>query len=547
MRAPNVTFLARARGPAHPSAAALAPGVLAAALVVALAGFAATGLWRAVERFDLSVITAPYVLHALRFTFAQAALSTLVSVVLGALLALALARRRFPLRGLVLRALGVSFVLPAIAAVFGIVALHGRSGFVSVALQSLGFAPASYLYGLPGIVLAHVFFNIPFAARGFLGALEAVPAAHWRLAESLAFRPRDVFARIDWPVLRRELPGLAGLIFILCATSFAIVLALGGGPQSATLEVAIFEALRFDFDINRAAVLSLVQIGLGLAITLLTLRSARPLPEGGASAAAIARSDSAARATRWLDALTFVICFCLVAAPALAALASGVNGEFLAVLADEAFWRASRNSLAIASAAAALACVLALALASGATQLSLRWRRPGLAQALSGSAALILCAPPFALATGLFIMLRGAADPARLALPLTALVNALMALPVVYRLTAPALMLTAQRHGSLIESLAITGFDRWRLIEAPLLARPLGLALATAFAFSLGDLGVAALFGAGDTLTLPLLLYSYLGSYQSDRAGACALILAALVLALFTLIERLVGGRDDAA
>ena len=261
MRAPNVTFLARARGPAHPSAAALAPGVLAAALVVALAGFAATGLWRAVERFDLSVITAPYVLHALRFTFAQAALSTLVSVVLGALLALALARRRFPLRGLVLRALGVSFVLPAIAAVFGIVALHGRSGFVSVALQSLGFAPASYLYGLPGIVLAHVFFNIPFAARGFLGALEAVPAAHWRLAESLTFRPRDVFARIDWPVLRRELPGLAGLIFILCATSFAIVLALGGGPQSATLEVAIFEALRFDFDINRAAVLSLVQIG----------------------------------------------------------------------------------------------------------------------------------------------------------------------------------------------------------------------------------------------------------------------------------------------
>ena len=175
MRAPNVTFLARARGPAHPSAAALAPGVLAAALVVALAGFAATGLWRAVERFDLSVITAPYVLHALRFTFAQAALSTLVSVVLGALLALALARRRFPLRGLVRRALGVSFVLPAIAAVFGIVALHGRSGFVSVALQSLGFAPASYLYGLPGIVLAHVFFNIPFAARGFLGALEAVP------------------------------------------------------------------------------------------------------------------------------------------------------------------------------------------------------------------------------------------------------------------------------------------------------------------------------------------------------------------------------------
>ena len=36
------------------------------------------------------------------------------------------------------------------------------------------------------------------------------------------------------------------MIFLLCFTSFAVVLALGGGPDAATLEVAIFEALRFE-------------------------------------------------------------------------------------------------------------------------------------------------------------------------------------------------------------------------------------------------------------------------------------------------------------
>jgi len=52
---------------------------------------------------------------------------------------------------------------------------------------------------------------------------------------------------VEWPVIARLLPGLATLVFTLCFTSFAVVLALGGGPRATTLEVAIYQALRFDF------------------------------------------------------------------------------------------------------------------------------------------------------------------------------------------------------------------------------------------------------------------------------------------------------------
>ena len=48
---------------------------------------------------------------------------------------------------------------------------------------------------------------------------------------------------------------------------------------------------------------------------------------------------------------------------------------------------------------------------------------------------------------------------------------------------------------------------RLRLVDWPLLRRPLAAALAVATALSLGDLGVAAFFGTGNILTLPLLLY----------------------------------------
>ena len=101
-----------------------------------------------------------------------------------------------------------------------------------------------------------------------LDGLAAVPAEQWRLAQSLGFTASQVFRHLDWPVLRAELPGLGGLVFLICFKSFAIVLALGGGPSRATLEVAIYEALRIELDFGRAAWLAFLQTALCLTLTL---------------------------------------------------------------------------------------------------------------------------------------------------------------------------------------------------------------------------------------------------------------------------------------
>ena len=58
-------------------------------------------------------------------------------------------------------------------------------------------------------------------------------------------------------------------MFLLCFKSFAIVLALGGGPSRATLEVAIYEALKIDLDFSRAAWLALLQLAICLSMTRL--------------------------------------------------------------------------------------------------------------------------------------------------------------------------------------------------------------------------------------------------------------------------------------
>ena len=79
---------------------------------------------------------------------------------------------------------------------------------------------------------------------------------------------RPSFRFIEWPVMRAALPGVAGLVFMLCITSFTLVLTLGGGPRATTLEVAIYQALRFDFDPARAVTLTVLQIVLTVAAVL---------------------------------------------------------------------------------------------------------------------------------------------------------------------------------------------------------------------------------------------------------------------------------------
>ncbi|MFW5654576.1 MAG: thiamine/thiamine pyrophosphate ABC transporter permease ThiP, partial [Roseicyclus sp.] len=187
---------------------------------------------------------------AIRFTLLQALLSAAASVVLAIPVARALARRRFRGRMLLVALTGVPFILPVIVAVLGLLAIFGRAGWLNDALGGLGAAPVS-IYGLGGIVLAHVFLNLPLAVRLLLQAWLAVPSERFRLAASLGFSARDMRRHFERPVLRAVLPGAFVIVFLICASSFAVALILGGGPRATTVELAIYQAFRFDFDLGR--------------------------------------------------------------------------------------------------------------------------------------------------------------------------------------------------------------------------------------------------------------------------------------------------------
>src|SRR5690606_12093530 len=135
-----------------------------------------------------------------------------------------------------------------------------------------------------------------------LEALQTVPADQWRLASQLGMGPRAAFRLIEWPALRQALPGVAGLVFMLCVTSFTIVLPLGGGPRATTLEVAIYQALRFDFDPARGVALTVLQVGLTFVVVLALTRLGANITGDANLPVAPRRFMSPGRAETALDA-----------------------------------------------------------------------------------------------------------------------------------------------------------------------------------------------------------------------------------------------------
>jgi thiamine transport system permease protein len=408
---------------------------------------------------------------------------------------------------------------------------------VSRGLEALG-GPGLDVYGLTGVVLAHVFFNVALVTRLVLQGWLAIPAEQFRLAAQLAFTPADVFRRIEAPMLREVLPGAFVLVFLLCMTSFAVALTLGGGPRATTLELAIYQAVRFDFDLGRAAWLALIQFALCGAVTLLALHLSASASFGGGMLGGVRRWDADRAHLRALDRGVLVALGLFLGLPLAAVVVQGAAGLVAGL--PGAVWAAALRSLGVALGSAALALALGLGLAA---LVDARRARGG-GRWVEAAGLMTLAASPFVVGTGLFILLYPLADPFALALPVTATVNAAMALPFVLRALLPALTEARAVDGRLADSLGIEGLARFRLVTWARLRRPMGFAAGLAAALSMGDLGIIALFAPPELTTLPLLMQQLMAAYRTEAAGGVALVLVALTYLLFWVFDR--GGRLDA-
>lgn len=523
----------------------LLPGVIASLAMLLVAVLALGSLWRHAPQISgASLWHDPYLWHVIRFTFWQALLSALCSVLPAILLARTLFRRRFPGRHLLLRLCAMTLVLPVLVAVFGILSVYGRQGWLAQICGWLGMDYRFSPYGLQGILLAHVFFNLPLATRLLLQALENIAVEQRQLAAQLGMNIWQQFRFVEWPALRRQIFPAAALIFMLCFASFATVLSLGGGPQATTIELAIYQALSYDYDLSRAATLALIQLFCCLALVLLSQKLSQALPVGQTHSQRWRNPDDS-----WLrriaDAVLIGLALLLILPPLLAVITDGINRAAVDVLQQPALWQALWTSVRIALGSGLLCVLLTMMLLWSSRELRLR-KRNSWAQAMDLSGMLILAMPGIVLATGFFLLLGDTTGLPQSPWPLVILTNALMAVPYALKVLDNPMRDVAERYTLLCLSLDMHGWQRLRRVELSALKRPIAQALAFACVLSLGDFGVIALFGNENFRTLPFYLYQQIGSYRSQDGAVTALLLLLLCFLLFTLIEKLPGRHADA-
>ena len=320
---------------------------------------------------------------------------------------------------------------------------------------------------------------------------------------------------LEWPMLRAVVPSTFLVIFLICLTSFAVALTMGGGPRATTVELAIYQAVRFDFDLARAALLACIQFALCVGAALLAWRVTGTDPMGAGMDRVVQRWDLARPGADYVVILLAAVFLLL---PLAMIVLRGVPA-FLEM--PGTVWMAALRSVGVAAGSAALCVVMALALAV----------RGGSLMSVVG--VMPLAASGLVVGTGAFLLV----------FPFV-LVNATMALPFALRSLAPTVAQINEEYGRLAVSLDMTGRSWMRLVVLPRLRRPLGFAAGLAAALSMGDLGVIALFAGQAQETLPLAMYRLMGAYRMETAASAALLLVVLSFALFWLCDR--WGRANA-
>jgi thiamine transport system permease protein len=488
-------------------------------------------LWRALGDDPSAfarVLGEPRVRQVVWFTVWQAAASTGLTMLVGLPIAYVVSRFAFRGRAVVEALVLLPFVLPTVV--------------VGLAFSGL---PGS----LAAIVAAHVFFNVAVVVRIVGAAWATMDPALEDAADELGASGWRRVTRVLVPLARPAIVSAATLVFLFTFTSFGVVLLLGG-PGRTTIEVEIYRQTSQFLDLSGAAVLAVVQLvfvsALLLVDAVLASRAPAVQPTPGARAPRTHAERSAlVLAVAGAVALVVVPLWRLVrrsitgpdgvTAANFLHIGEGRRGGVFEIDPLAAIWTSLR--------AAAIACVLSMVI-GGLVAVAIGLGARG--RAVWALVAVPLGVSAVTLGFGYVVAFDRWPLDLRGSPWLVPLAQALVAMPFVVRVLAPAL---ASAHETFGESAASLGASPWRAFRdatLPISAGAVRTAATFAFLVALGEFGATAFVVRADSPTVPVAiarLLSQPGASSLGQASALAVILLGLTAGASLAIGAVPGRR----
>lgn len=176
-------------------------------------------------------------LAAVWLTLQLATVVTVLLLLVGTPIAWWLARTRSRLKGAIGAVVALPLVLPPTVLGFYLLVAMGPNGPVGHLTQSLGLGTLPFTF--PGLVIASIFYSLPFVVQPLQNAFEAIGERPLEVAATLRASPWDTFWSVAVPLAR---PGfLTGAILGFAHTvgEFGVVLMIGGNIPGKTRVVSV--------------------------------------------------------------------------------------------------------------------------------------------------------------------------------------------------------------------------------------------------------------------------------------------------------------------
>lgn len=498
--------------------------------VTEIAAFGLSGDW-------LALLLEPKTVSIIWFTLWQAALSTVLTVVVAIPGAYLLYRRSFPGQQLVNALITVPFVLPSIVVAVGFTVFRSVHEFY----QGLGLTfLADPVYW---IIAAHVFVNYSIAVKTIGGVWATLDSDTESAAELDGAGRLRTLLSVSLPQLRPAIYSAAALTFLFSATSFGIVLVLGGG-QVQTIETAIFFAVTQRLDLELAAALVLVQT----LITALAFLVGTKLSGGALGLEQVfegTRKPNIDRRDLMAVLLSAVIWVGLLAMPLILVLVQafttqgrlgldnftnlGTRGarDLLNITFVQAAGNSTRNMLIAATVAFILGTLIAWLLSKT------RFRSLDLVFLLPLGVSSVV------LGFGFLVAFDTEWFPLRTSWLIVPMAQALIALPLVIRLVYPALISIGKEPIEQAQLDGASSFQIWRFVESKIIRGVLFTALGFAAIISIGEFGASSFLANGSQATIPTLLYRLI-SRPGEQNYGMAMAVSAILIVLSALVVYLV-------
>lgn len=210
--------------------------------------------------------------QALQVTLELALLTTFVLLLIGLPLAWWLAGLRAKVRPVLEALVGLPMVLPPTVLGFYLLVAFSPEG--ALGRLWLNMTGSTLAFSFSGLVVASVFYSLPFVVQPLQRAFEQLDHNLLEAAATLGAGPLDRFFSVVLPQTVRPLLLAASLGFAHTVGEFGVVLMIGGNIPGATqvLSIALYDAVETqDFATAHTIAAGLIAFAMVLLTTLYAL------------------------------------------------------------------------------------------------------------------------------------------------------------------------------------------------------------------------------------------------------------------------------------